>query len=123
MTPRIARSYRLASLADPFASEESLVRQRSGLDHRGGPLERRERTMGIRADREACAHPLRSLEELAMRDAVRLVHLEGDIGVEAEPDEPLLPVRGIRAFHVAEGREWRHRAMARASDPSALKPA
>src|SRR2546430_7181417 len=74
-------------------------------DHRRGPLEREQLEVGVRPDGEPRAAGVSALEERAMRQAVGLVDLERDAVLDAERDEPLLPLERVRRIRIAERRE------------------
>src|SRR5438094_407122 len=74
-------------------------------DHRCGALERQQLEVGVRADREPRATGMGPFEERAVRETVSLVDLERDTVLDAERDEPLLPLERICRVGIAERRE------------------
>src|SRR5213593_913729 len=64
-------------------------------DHRRGPLERQQLEVRVRPDGEPGAARVGPFEERAVRQAVGLVDLERDAVLDAERDEPLLPLDGV----------------------------
>src|SRR5438105_15724431 len=85
--------------------EERRITDARLTDHRGGALERQEVEVGVRPDGEPRAAGVGALEERAMRQAVGLVDLERDAVLDAERDEPLLPLERVRRIGIAERRE------------------
>src|SRR5438093_3576649 len=101
----------LDRLANATSGEETGLVERRPADHRHRLVQRAELEVRARPAREARTEPLRALEELAVRDAVGLVHLDRDVGIDARPDETFLPFRGERRLGVAERRKGTHRGV------------
>src|SRR5206468_7732701 len=101
----------LDRLANATSGEETGLVERRPANHRHRLVQRSELEVRVRSDRETRTEPLRALEELAVRDAVGLVHLDRDVGIDARPDETFLPFRGERPLGVAERRKGTHRGV------------